>query len=187
MTFPKSRLSGTSSSKSPMSTPWCSPKPVVRPYSVSYDDSGPTIAACSRPKKRPFVRGSSAPHVISNSSCWQSGKVNDETPKERGIDINHPTPRYEAVPVCMSSPHCTADILRMPITSIESPFTNSVPLGPANSFNELTYQAAGLGHMPDANWRLYSLFGQGNVAPPAFGPLVQPCAGSTNRVPQHIW
>ena len=155
----------------------------MRPYSVSYNDSGPTITECSKPMKRLFVRGSSAPQVMNSSSCWQSKQPKGASQSKKEIDINQDTHRCEAVPVYMS-PYSTEDLLSMPI---QSQFTNSVPLRP-ESLSEFNYQAATvLGHASAPNWRLYSLFGQGNVAPPAFGPVVQPCSGPANHMPHHIW
>lgn len=179
--FSKPRSSGNSAARSPTATHWHAPKPLLQPYSVSYNDSGPTITECAKPMKRPIMRGSSAPQVINSSSCWRSKQPSDSTEsKTERVDINQDTQRCEAVPV-YTSPHSTEDLLSVPI---QSRFTNSVP----QLLNEFNYQtAASLGHASAPNWRLYSLFGQGNVAQPAFGPVVQPCSGPANHMSQHVW
>ncbi|XP_062517526.1 uncharacterized protein LOC134192784 [Corticium candelabrum] len=174
----RSRPSGNSSLKSPTATSWFAAKPAIRPYSVSYDDSGRTITACAKPNKRPFERGSSAPNVISNSTCWQYGNSN-----EAFININQQIPRHEALPENVCLQQSTEDITHMAVMSVASSLSHPVPL---RHMNSLSYHTGGLGNAHDANCRLYSFIGEGNVAPPAFGPLVQPCGGHGNHVPQQI-
>ena len=149
----------TSSSSSSSSRPWYLPmKQVLKPCSISYDASGPSLTAPPPPPPPPVDAG---------SSTWVSGS---SKPKETESTSTVSALRIEDVE---PGRFVTEDLLKSPM--YDSPFTEPLPV--FNSYNP--FGANGVvdsgvakeSTTSDPGPRLYSLFGQ-EAKSGMFGQLV---------------